>query len=331
VASARRLTLAVSDYDHVRDLVTGAAAVPGIELAVEMLEVGEIFQRAMRSQPWDVHEMSLGMYVARLAAGDRSLAAIPVFPSRMFRLSAWFVRADGPVQQPADLRGRRVGDPDWAMTAGIYARGWLQHEIGVAPAEIEWVQAGLNAPGRTETLAFHFPPGLRRSSRPDSSLDAMLAAGEIDAVLSAQPPRGFFTPGGGVRRLVGEAAVQERDYARRSGIFPIMHVIAMRRELAGEPGLAAALMAGFEAAKCRSLARLRDSMASRFPYPWTWTLATEAEALFGADPWPYGVARNRPTLEAFLDFCAEQGVGARRVALQELFVPGAEEPAALGG
>jgi 4,5-dihydroxyphthalate decarboxylase len=325
---ARRLSLAISDYDHVRDLLTGVVTAPGMDLAVETLPVGEIFQRAMRGQPWDVHEMSLGMYVARLAGGDRSLAAIPVFPSRMFRLSAWFVREDGPVRHPSDLRGRRVGDPDWAMTAGIYARGWLQHEIGVRPEEIEWVQAGLDAPGRTENLAFHFPPGLRRASRPDRSLDAMLQAGEIDAVLSAQPPRGFFVPGGGVKRLVADVAAAERDYARRSGIFPIMHVIALRRELAEEPGLAAALLAGFEAAKRRSLARLRDSMASRFPYPWTWSVAAEAEALFGADPWPYGVARNRPTLEAFLDFCAEQGVGSRRVAIGELFVAGAEEPAA---
>ncbi len=326
----RRLSLAISDYDHVRDLVSGAVAAPGIELAVETLPVGEIFQRAMRGQPWDVHEMSLGMHVARLAAGDRSLVAIPVFPSRMFRLSAWFVRADGPIREPADLRGRRVGDPDWAMTAGIYARGWLQHEIGVAPAEIDWVQAGLDAPGRRENLAFHLPPGLRRTARPDTSLDAMLEAGEIDAVLSAQPPRSFFAPGGGVRRLVPDAAAAERDYARRSGLFPIMHVIALRRELAEEPGLAAALLIGFEAAKLRSLARLRDSMASRFPYPWNWAVAADAQSLFGPDPWPYGLVRNRPTLEAFLDFCAEQGVGARRVAIEELFVPGAEEPPAPG-
>jgi 4,5-dihydroxyphthalate decarboxylase len=328
VTEARRLTLAISDYDHVRDLVAGTVAVQEIELAVETLPVGEIFQRAMRGRPWDVHEMSLGMYVARLAAGDRSLAAIPVFPSRMFRLSAWFVRTDGKVRRPEDLRGARVGDPDWAMTAGIYARGWLQHEIGVAPSEIEWVQAGLDAPGRTENLTFHFPPGLRRSSRPDSSLDALLAAGEIDAVLTAQPPRGFFAPGSAVRRLVEGVAERERDYARRTGIFPIMHVIALRREVAEIPGLASALLAGFEAAKQRSLARMRDSMASRFPYPWAWSLAEEAEALFGPDPWPYGVSRNRPTLDAFLGFCAEQGVGARRVAVEELFVPEALEPSA---
>ncbi len=319
------LRLAVSDYDHVRDLLSGAVRVPGVTLAVEQLPVGEIFQRALHGAEWDAHEMSFGMHVARVAAGDESLVAIPVFPSRMFRLSAFFVRPDGPVQRPEDLRGRRIGDPDWAMTAGIYARGWLQHEIGIAPAEMEWVQAGLDAPGRVETLRFHFPAGLKRSSRPETSLDTLLAAGEVDAVLSAQPPRGYFE--GRFRRLVPDVARAERDYLRRTGVFPIMHLIAIRRSVVeANPWLPAALLAGFEAAKRRSQARLADSMASRIPHPWAWTLAEEQRALFGEDPWPYGVARNRVTIDAFLDWCAEQGVGGRRVTTKELFWPGAEEP-----
>ncbi|WP_431285109.1 hypothetical protein ACQW02_10080 [Humitalea sp. 24SJ18S-53] len=326
MADARRLSLAISDYDHVRDLIAGVVSAPGIALDVDQQPVGEIFQRAMRGQPWDVHEMSLGMYVARLGQGDRSLTAIPVFPSRMFRLSSWYIRADGKVKRPEDLRGCRIGDPDWATTAGIYARGWLQHEVGIPLTQIEWVQAGLDTAGRKENLTFHYPPGLRRTARPDSSLDAMLLSGELDAVMGPQPPASFNAPGGLVKRLVDDVATQERDYARRTGIFPIMHVIALRREVAEEPGVAAALLAGFEAAKQRSLARLRDSLASRFPYPWNWTTAAKAEALFGPDPWPYGVDRNRTTLEAFLDYCAEQGVSARRVGIEELFVRGAEEP-----
>lgn len=320
------LSLAISDYDHVRDLCTGAVTAEGVALDLHQLPVQEIFQRVMRRREWDACEMSLGMYVALLAAGDRSLTAIPAFPSRMFRLSAFYVRADGPVREPADLRGRRVGDPDWAMTAGIYARGWLQHEAGVALTEIDWVQAGVDTPGRTETLQFHFPPGLRRTSRPDAALTALLAAGEIDAVVSAQPPRDFLTGTGTVRRLIADAPSRERDYARRTGIFPIMHVVALRREVVdSDPSVAPRLLTAFEASKQRSLRRLRDSMASRVPYPWAHAWMAEAEALFGPDPWPYGVARNRVTLDALLDFCAEQGVGARRVAIEELFVPGAEE------
>jgi 4,5-dihydroxyphthalate decarboxylase len=153
----------------------------------------------------------------------------------------------------------------------------------------------------------------------------MLMAGEIDALMGPQPPASFNAPGGAVKRLVDDVAAQERDYARRTGIFPIMHVIALRREVAEQPGVAATLLSGFEAAKQRSLARMRDGMASRFPYPWNWTLAAEAEAMFGADPWPYGIDSNRSTLETFLDFCAEQGVSARRVGINELFVAGAEE------
>ncbi len=325
--TALALRLAISDYDHVRDLVSGVVAVPGVTLQVEQPPVGEIFQRALRGEAWDAHEMSMGMHVARLAAGDDSLTAIPVFPSRVFRLSSFYVREDGPVQRPEDLRGRRVGDPDWAMTAGIYARGWLQHAIGVAPAEIDWVQAGLDAPGRQETLRFAFPEGLRRTSRPETNLDAMLLSAEVDAVLSAQPPRSALIPGSGVRRLVTDVGAAEREYLRATGIFPIMHVLAVKRAvIERNPWLAPALLAAFQEAKRRSVARMGDIMASRFPWPWAWEAAEQARGLFGPDPWPYGVAANRRTLEAFLDFCAEQGVGARRVGLDELFVPGAEEP-----
>ena len=321
------LSLAVSDYDHVRDLLDGRVALEGVTLAVEQPPVGQIFQRALRGAAWDVHEMSMGMYVARLAAGERGLTAIPVFPSRVFRLSAFYVRDDDRVRRPEDLRGRRIGDPDWAMTAGIYARAWLQHAIGIPLAAIDWVQAGLDAPGRVETLRFAFPPGLRRGSRPDASLDQLLREGAIDAVIAAEPPASARSPGGGIRRLLPDAAAAEQDYARRTGLFPIMHVIALRRDLAAaHPWLAPRLLAGFEAAKRRSLARLADGMASRFPWPWAWAAAEQARTLFGPDPWPYGVAANRRTLEAFLDFCAEQGVGERRVGLEELFVPGAEEP-----
>ncbi len=316
-----RLSLALSDYDHTRDLCAGIVPVEGVSLAIEILSVVEIFQRVMQSRPWDIHEMSMGMYVALLAEGASDLVAIPVFTSRMFRQSAFFVGADSPLQSAADLRGGRVGTQDWAMTAGIYARGWLQHGLGIAPADIAWVQAGLNAPGRVEHLRFHFPPGMRHRVRPETSLAALLAAGEIDAILSPQAPQGA------VRRLGLDLPAEERAYARASGLFPIMHVIALRRSVAeAHPWLPRRLLDAFHIAKARSLARLADSMVSRFPTPWAWQAAEEARALFGTDPWPYGLAANRPTIEAFLGFCFEQGVGARRVAIEELFLPTALEP-----
>jgi 4,5-dihydroxyphthalate decarboxylase len=316
------LTLAISEYDHVRDLASGRVKPEGIELRALTLSIEEIFYRFTLHREWDVSEMAMGKYVSLRSQGDTSLTAIPVFPSRMFRHSSIYVRSDGPVRTPADLRGRRVGIPEWAQTAGIYSRGLLTHQYGVALADIAWVQAGVNEPGRTEKVALKLPAGVSVERPADKSLNDMLLAGELDAVLTAHAPAAFETCDLRIRRLFPDFMPVELAYWRETGIFPIMHCIAIQtRVLEAHPWIPANLLTAFEAAKRRSVARAFEATASRFPIPWASERATAVAPLFGADYWPYGIEPNRVTLDAFLQYAHEQGICHRRLRPEELFPP----------
>ena len=314
-----QLTIAISDYDHVRDFATGVVRAEGIDTRFLTLTIEEIFFRFTKFREWDVSEMSMGKYVALRSQDDASLTAIPVFPSRVFRHSSVYVRRDGPVRAPADLKGRRVGLPEWAQTAAVYSRGALTHQYGVALQDIEWVQAGVNEPGRAEKVKLNLPAGTRLTARPDTSLDAMLLAGEVDAVLTAHPPASFEHGDRRITRLFEDYRSVEEAYWRATGIFPIMHVVALKGEVAARhPWVAMNLFKAFEEAKRRSVARALEVTATRFPVPWIYDVAAKAEAEFG-ELFPYGVEPNRKTLDAFLDYAFEQGVCHRRLAVAELF------------
>ena len=314
------LTLAISEYDHVRDLVSGRVKPEGIALTALSLPIEEIFYRFTLHREWDVSEMAMGKYVSLRSQGDTSLTALPVFPSRVFRHSSIYVRSDAALRSPEDLRGRRVGVPEWAQTAAIYSRGFLQHQYGIPLAEIRWVQAGVNEPGRTEKVALKLPPGVA-VGRPDGkSLDGMLLAGEIDAMLTAHAPASFEAGDPRVRRLIPDFRPVEEAYWRQTGIFPIMHCIAVKTSvLEAHPWVAMNLLTAFEEAKRRSIVRTFEATASRFPIPWHFEHAREHAALFGGEYWPYGIERNRTTLEAFLRYGHEQGVCHRLLTPEELF------------
>lgn len=316
------LSLAINDYDHVRDLLAGRVAAEGIDLIASVLPVEEIFYRTTHYQEWDLSEMSLAKYASLRSQGDDRLIGLPVFPSRVFRLSSLYVRDRGDIASPADLRGRRIGVPEWAQTASVYSRGWLSHDQGVALADIEWVQAGVNQAGRREKVAVRVPDHVRYRPAPGKSLTGMLLDGEIDAVLSARPPAPPPGRETEIVRLFSDVESAERDYFARSGIFPIMHLIVMRRErFAAHPWIAGNLLRAFTQAKDASIARLEDITCSHFPLPWMPQRAAQARAMFGGDPWPYGIAPNRVTLDAFLRFAHEQGVCHRPMQADELFPP----------
>jgi 4,5-dihydroxyphthalate decarboxylase len=314
------LTLAISEYDHVRDLVSGRVKPEGVELRSLVLSIEEIFYRFTLHREWDVSEMAMGKYVSLRSQGDTSLTAIPVFPSRMFRHSSIYVRSDGPLRSPADLKGRRVGIPEWAQTAAIYSRGLLTHQYGVPLSDIAWVQAGVNEPGRTEKVPLKLPAGVSVERPGDKSLNAMLLAGELDAVMTAHAPAAFEAGDPRIRRLIEDFMPVELAYWRETGIFPIMHCVAIRtRVLEAHPWIAMNLLTAFDLAKRRSVARAFEATASRFPIPWAHERAGAVAPLFGDDYWPYGIEPNRITLEAFLQYAHEQGVCHRRLKPEELF------------
>jgi 4,5-dihydroxyphthalate decarboxylase len=311
------ITLAIGDYDQTRDVATGEVPIQGVSLNVLYLRPEEMFFRFTFFREWDVSEMSMGKYVSLRSQNDESIAAIPVFPSRAFRHSMLYVREGGHITRPEQLKGARIGVPEWAQTAVIYARGYLSHQAQVPLESVEWVQAGVNDAGRVEKVKLKLPSGVNLRAEPTRSLNDMLLAGDIDAALSARPPRAF---GKGIRRLFSDYEQVEAAYFKETGIFPIMHVIAIKADvLQQHPWLAMNLYKAFEEAKRRSLERLSDITAAHAPLAWLPSYTERLKKLFGEDFWPYGLEPNRTTLQAFVDFAYEQGVCHRRLELEELF------------
>ena len=321
-----RLTLAVNDSDQVRDLLGGRIPLEGIELVPLRLPVEEVFFRFVRHREWDVSELSLAKFSHLVARGDDSLVALPVFTSRAFRHSAFYVRGDGSVTEPRSLAGRRVGIPEWTQTATVWGRGLLAHEYGVGLHEVEWMQAGTNQPGRVEGVALELPPGLSVTRMPERTLNELLLAGEIDAILAAHPPAAFADGSGRIVRLFPDVQRVEEEYYRRTGVFPIMHLVALRREVyERDRWVAMELFKAFEEAKRRSLVRMTDPNAPFTPIPWAHEWARRTQELMGDDPWPYGIEPNRQALQTFLRYAYEQGVCERLLEPDELFVPEVRE------
>ncbi len=310
-----QLSLAIGGYDHVRDLLDGKVRAPGIDLIPFELPIEEVTFRFTRFAEWDVSELSFGKTVALLSQDDPQIVPIPVFPSRVFRHSAIYVSEGSSIREPKDLEKKRVGVPEWAQTAGIYVRGLLQHEYGVDLRAVDWYQAGLRQPGRTEKVALKLPQGLRLTPVNDKSLSEMLRSGELDAVISARAPA--FG-----RRLFEDYQTLELAYFRKTRIFPIMHVVVLRRSTyERDRWIAMNLLQAFEAAKNRSLARTAELGVSHVPLPWVADHAARWRSLAGEDFWPYGAEPNRPTLDAYLQYALEQGVCHRRLTVEELFAP----------
>lgn len=314
------LTLAVNDYEHIRDLTSGVVRPDGIILTPLTLQIEEIFFRFTYNLEWEVSEMSFAKYVSLTAAGDAPMVAIPVFPSRVFRHSAIYVCKGSDIKQPADLEGKTVGIPEWAQTAGVYVRGFLSEHYNVDLRTIHWVQAGVNQPGRLEKVDLQLPEGIRYENRKDTCLNDMLLSGEIDAAITARPPAAFSIGDEGVSRMFPDARGAEREFYKATGIFPIMHVIAIRRDVyEANRWVATNLFKAFDEARARSVERIRDITASRIPLPWASALVDEVASDFGGDLWPYGIEDNLPTLEAFCRYAHEQGVAQRLLEVSDLF------------
>ncbi len=317
------LTLALGPYDHTRDVTDGTVHAEGIQLRTLDLPIEEIFYRFTLYREWDISEMSMGKYIALRSQDDTSITALPVFISRAFRHSMFYVREGSAIKRPEDLAGKRIGIPEWAQTAGIYGRGYLSDYVGLKLKDITWVQAGVNEPGRKEKVKLKLPEGIQYINVPDNSLNTMLLNGELDAIMSARPPIGL---GNGIARLMPDAQAVEQQYFKDTNIFPIMHSLVLKTPvLDAHPWVGMNLYKAFLEAKNRSMERLSDVTASHAPMAWLTDTTTRLRSIFGDDFYPYGIGPerggriNHATLAAFLKFGFEQGVCYRHLDVEELF------------
>lgn len=319
---ALKLTLACDGYDRVEALRRGEVGIERCEIEFIASERGVTFKRLFREHAFDISEMSFSIF---MSLRDRTLPyrAIPVFLSRVFPHGSLYIRTDRGIRTPQDLRGRTVGVPSYHFTRGLVVRGMLADEYGVEPREIRWLVGGVDQPEDVTFVDRTAPPGVDIDYlAPDRHLGAELAAGRIDAIVSYRDPAIL---GGGVPdvgRLFPDFRAAERDWYRRTGLFPAMHVVGIRESLVRDhPWLPRAVCTAFEAAKARCLPRLFDLDALKVTLPWLVAEAHATVALMGADFWPYGVAKNRRMIDTQARWSFEQGLSRRLLSVSDLFEP----------
>jgi len=318
-----RLSLACGSYDRTRALLEGRTPVEGIELTCLNLPVEETFFRMLRHHEFDVAEMSLSSYTVSLFSEHPPLIAIPVFPSRFFRHSCIYVHRAAGIREPKDLAGKRVGTPEYQMTAAVWIRGILAERHGLPVSGPAYLSGGLEEAGRPDKLKVALPPEVRLESiPPKKTLSQMLDTGELDALYTARAPSTFAHGTGNIARLFPNYETVERDYYSATKIFPIMHTVVIRRDIYEKnPWIAQSLAKAFNAAKREASRDLHETAALAAMLPWLTRHLEDTEQFMGADYWPYGIDANRSTLETFLRYHHEQGLSKRRLTPEELFAP----------
>ena len=317
------LTMTFWDYDRVRALADGRVGIEGCDAVHFALDIHDIFFRAIRNQEFDLTELSFSSYMMMLDRGEAPYVAIPVFLSRMWRYSAIYIRTDRGIGDPRDLKGRAVGVPEYQVTAALAARGMLSDEYGVEASDITWLTGGIEDPGRPEKISLDLPPDIVCRPIPaDKSLSGMMADGELDAMVSPLPPSAFLKGHPDIGRLFPDYRALEKDYYARTGVHPIMHVAALRRSLVERHRwLANNVFEAFERAKAMVMPGLRNFGAVKATVPWLAAEVEETIALMGEDYWPYGIEKNRKSIETMARYSHEQGLSRRRLAIEDLFAP----------
>jgi 4,5-dihydroxyphthalate decarboxylase len=317
------ITLGCQSYDRIRPIMDGQVRIEGCNTIVLPMKPDECFYRAFSNAEFEVSELSASSYVAAVERGGFPYVAVPVFPSRMFRHSSIYVRSDSGIKQPSDLRGRLVGIPEYQMTVGLWARGLLSDVYNVRPNELKWRTGGLEMPGRKEKQALNLPKGYDVQPIPaDKTLSAMLAAGEIDALISAIRPS-CWRVAPNVVRLFPDYRQAEKEYFRQTGVFPIMHILGVRRDMVERHAwLPASVFKAFEESKAMCMTALEEFGTLAVTLPWLIPELEETKDLMGENFWPYGIEENRKSLETLTRYVHEQGLTSRQVAVDELFAAG---------
>jgi 4,5-dihydroxyphthalate decarboxylase len=320
------LSLACWDYDRTRALQDGRVRPEGIELTYLPLPVEETFYRQLRHREFDVSEMSLSSYLLTLDQPDPPFVALPVFPSRCFRHQSIYVNAHSGIQQPADLAARRIGTPEYQMTAAVWQRGMLADEYGVPVDSPSYFTGAIEGRGREEKIPLDLPERIRVTPiGSEQNLSAMLAAGELDAICSASQPSCFGAVPQ-VRRLFEDFKAVEQDYFRRTGIFPIMHTVVVKRALyERHPWIARSLYKAFEESLRLAQADLHHRNALKVMLPWLAEHVAEVADVLGEGYWDYGLEPNRHVLDVFARYSHEQGLASRRYAPEEIVLAEASD------
>ena len=319
------LSLAVGPYDRTRALIDGSVQIDGVTVAGMTLSPEEIFFRAFRHAEFDICELSLSSFTVKTAQGGAPYVGVPAFVSRAFRHTAIWVRTDR-IKKPEDLKGKKVGVPEYQLTANVWARAILQDDYGVKPSDIQWVRGGIEEADRPEKITITLPSDVKLEDAPEGkSISRLLAEGAIDGFIAPRPPS-LPRNTSNVGWLFSDPVAAAKDYYKRTGIFPIMHLVGVRRELAeAHPWLPGAVFKAFEQSKKAALELLSDTSATKVTLPFIEERLAETRALMGEDFWPYGLEANRKTLETFLKHHHAQGLSPRLLKPEELFHPGTLE------
>lgn len=309
-------------YDRTLALVADTVGGDRISLDYNVVpEIGELFRRVCADAEFEAAEISLSSLTTMISRGDDRYIGIPVFPSRCFRHSFIFVRSDRGIERPADLAGKRIGIEEYGMTAAVWMRGIFEHEYGLAPKDVKWRSGGLIAPGREERIPLDLPAEIDFDHIPDDrALEEMLFAGDLDGLVATGVPAQFDHNGGPVKRLFEDYVEVERDYFSRTGNFPIMHTVAVRRDVyERHPEAPALLLEAFREAKALARERLYDLHSLAVQLPWLGAELERVEDLFDGDAFPIGFEENREVVGTLTRYNFEQGLSERLVDPAELF------------
>jgi 4,5-dihydroxyphthalate decarboxylase len=329
--SSLQLSIALGHYDRVRPLVDGEVQIEGVNPVFMLQDPEEIFFRAFRHADYDICEVSLSSYTVKTAAGTCPYVAIPVFPSRAFRHSSVYIRTDRGIHKPQDLKGKRIGVPEYQLTANVWVRLVLEDDYGIKSSDVTWVRGGYEDASRVEKIALKLPPGVVVQDAPaGQTISNLLALGEIDAVIGPRAPSCFDEGHPKVGYLFEDPQAAAAQWYARTKIFPIMHTVGVRKTLLqAQPWLPAALMKAFARSKDIAMARLRDTSATKVTLPFVEGHVLAARRLMGDDFWSYGFHPNEATLDRFLERHHAEGLSSRRLQARELFHPASLESFAI--
>lgn len=321
-----RLSVAMGDYDRTRALLDGRVQIDGVDPIYMTLSPEEMFFRALRSQDFDITELSFSSYLVKHSRGECPYIAVPVFLSRAFRHTSMYVRKDR-IKRPEDLKGCRIGIPEYQLTANVWARAILQDDYGVLPSDVTWVRGGIDTPGRPEKVKLQLPPDVRVEPAPEGrTISELLDSGEIEGFMAPRPPSAHVLKNKDVAWLFDDPTATAQDYFARTGVFPIMHIVGIRKTIAeAHPWLPGAVFKAFNQSKSHAIDQLSDTSATKVTMPFVEEMLKAARETLGEDYWSYGVQGNRRTLETFVRHHHGQGLSERLVSVEELFHPATYE------